>query len=764
MKPASDRVVPGLAAFRLLVIPAACLVVSVAFLAGCRSRAPEPPPAPVPTVSRPKLTADQLARVATRYNLAVASLGMADYRDAVSQWEELSQTLPDDPAVANNRAVAHLLWLRTLAFARRGENGEFAAALPAAQRAVQGLLMLCGDEAGSHLLAAKLARLAGDESGTWSALDRAAALAPRDPLVWFERFQTGRGAGTDMGAKRAAEAIRRTHELVPDNLFVLIQLIWQQAADRDPAIAASLPRLRQRAEPLVGDSPRLGKQDLAALFDQSAVAAAVAVSSADPNEWKTLTAVTRRIGNVLLAETPTRIDFRRLDRQNERDVAELEFVRPRFDTASRISTPERVGGLGPPISVRLHPAPDNVQLPVLADMQAVQLLDFDLDGQQDVVAVGRRSIEMYGHAVGSGVWQQLASFDSPRELRGVAAADLDRDVPLRGSAAAGSGFQPGDADLIAFGPAGVLVLENSLDGATGRRCLREAGQASTFGALSDVWAVGLADLDHDGDVDVVVSAAAGVSLWSNEGHWAFREISQRSVLPAAGLTFRSILAEDENCDRDIDVQLAGAARATSGWLLNRRHGRFAWRPDPADKAPAVAMAPRRLWDYDNDGCQDAITWDSSGLAFWQGVPGGRLHAVSLLHPCTFRDIRDCAVGDLDADGDWDVVAVTPERVVWLVNDGGNHNGWIDVVLEPEANPEQFPDQRINLDGRGCLVEVRVGPVCQSQTATLGPVHFGLGTASEADTVQVRWTNGLICTRRQAPAGRRLRVEQVLKGM
>lgn len=768
MKPGPDRVVPVLAAFRLPGIPSACLAVSLSFFAGCPARVPEPPPTPSqtpsPTVSRPRLTADQLALVATQYNLAVASLGMADYRDAVSQWEELSQTLPDEPAVANNRAVAYLLWVRTLAFAHRGENGEFAAALPAAQRALQRLLTLCGDEASSHLLAAKLARLAGDEPGTWQALDQAAALAPRDPIIWFERFQTGRGSGTEIGATRAAEAIRRTHELVPDNLFVLIQLIWQQAADRDSAIAASLPRLRHLAEPLVDDSPRLRKQDLAALFDQSAKAATAAVASADPNDWKTLTAVTRRLGNVLLAETPTRIDFRRLDRQNERDVAELELVRPRLDAAFYASAPKLVGELGPPISVRLYSAPEAAQLPALPGVQAVQLLDFDLDGRLDVVAVGRRSIEVYGRAADSGPWQRLTSFDSPRELRGVAAADLDRDVPLRGSAAAGPGFHPGDTDLVAFGPAGVLVLENGLDAATGHRCLREAGQAPTLGALSDVSAAGLADVDHDGDLDVVVSAAAGVSLWLNEGRWVFREISERSVLPAAGLLFSSIISEDWNRDLDIDIRLTGAAQETSGWLLNQRHGRFAWRPASADETPAFATAPRRGWDYDNDGSQDAITWDASGLAFWQGTSDGRLRAVSLLPAGTFQEVQDCAVGDLDADGDWDSVVVTPERLVWIVNEGGNQNGWIDVGLEPEANPEQFPDQRINLDGWGCLVEVRVGPVCQSQTATLGPVHFGLGAASQADIVQVRWTNGLICTRRQTPARQRLRIEQVLKGM
>jgi hypothetical protein len=119
---------------------------------------------------------------------------------------------------------------------------------------------------------------------------------------------------------------------------------------------------------------------------------------------------------------------------------------------------------------------------------------------------------------------------------------------------------------------------------------------------------------------------------------------------------------------------------------------------------------------------------------------------------------------LDGDGDWDLLAATPEAVVWYVNEGGNQNHWLDVVLQPEANPEQFPDLRINMQGVGSLLELGVGPVCQLRVVSRLPVHFGLGQMAKADVLQVHWTNGLTCTRLEPPAGQLLRVEQVLKGM
>jgi hypothetical protein len=271
---------------------------------------------------------------------------------------------------------------------------------------------------------------------------------------------------------------------------------------------------------------------------------------------------------------------------------------------------------------------------------------------------------------------------------------------------------------------------------------------------------------------------------------------------------------DWNRDSDIDILLAGDVAGAAGWLENRRHGRLVWQPfsaasglgagaaklallasnsnaswdlvaggklgliltqttaTPDDRVqvlPSRTLSDKPLtglagWDYDNDGYLDIVTWAEDGLSVWRGTSDGRLQLAAGLMPEPAGSVLDCAVGDLDDDGDWDLLAATSKGVVWYVNEGGNRNHWIDVVLQPEANPEQFPDLRINMQGLGSLLELRVGPLCQSRVVSRLPAHFGLGQMLQADLLQVHWTNGLTCTRLEPAAGQRLRVEQVLKGM
>ncbi len=362
------------------------------------------------------------------HNLALGNLGTEDFAAAVKLLEELQAALPDEPAVAANLTVACLLRLKWFDFGGPRGTAEHQAAIQQADQAVQRLLQVAGDEADSHLLASKVARLAADGQRSWQELDRAAELAPADPIVWFERFQTARGSGDEAIRSQVAAALKRTHELAPDNLFVLVQLLWQQASDKDPAIADSLAAIRRLVEPLAGESLRVRSQNVLGLLDQ-AVAAVADTTSDEQQKWRALQTVTRRLGNVLLAETPTRIDFRRIDRQDDRELAERAFVRRGLSEAFYASVPGLVRDLGPPISVKLAPASDPQQLPPLPAIRDIELLDFDVDGRLDVVAVRQRSVEVYGRPQNDSPWQLVAALPAPGELRGMAAADLDRDVP-----------------------------------------------------------------------------------------------------------------------------------------------------------------------------------------------------------------------------------------------------------------------------------------------------------------------------------------------
>ena len=264
-------------------------------MASCASR-PEAARAPAERQREsPRLASGEAARLIQLHSLALGNLGTEDFSGAVSLLEELQAALPDEPAVATNLTVACLLQLEVSELSSRRGSAEHQAAVRQADQAVDRLLQLVGDHAASHLLASKVARLAADEQQSWQELDRAVELAPTDPIVWFERFQTARGAADERIRSHVAAALKRTHELAPDNLFVLVQLLWQQASDKDPAIADSLAAIRRLVEPLAGESLRVRSQNVLGLLDQ-AIATAADAALDEQQKWRELQAVTRADG------------------------------------------------------------------------------------------------------------------------------------------------------------------------------------------------------------------------------------------------------------------------------------------------------------------------------------------------------------------------------------------------------------------------------------------------------------------------------------
>ncbi|MCY2987123.1 MAG: hypothetical protein NTY19_04545, partial [Planctomycetota bacterium] len=119
---------------------------------------------------------------------------------------------------------------------------------------------------------------------------------------------------------------------------------------------------------------------------------------------------------------------------------------------------------------------------------------------------------------------------------------------------------------------------------------------------------------------------------------------------------------------------------------------------------------------------------------------------------------------LDGDGDWDLLVVEPERLVWYANEGGNRNHWLDVALRADPHPGQYPDLAVNMDGLGSLLEVKVGPLCQRQLVARSTSHFGLGAYSHAAVVRILWTNGTPCNTINPESNQLLSKDQKHRGM
>jgi hypothetical protein len=122
--------------------------------------------------------------------------------------------------------------------------------------------------------------------------------------------------------------------------------------------------------------------------------------------------------------------------------------------------------------------------------------------------------------------------------------------------------------------------------------------------------------------------------------------------------------------------------------------------------------------------------------------------------------RGLAIGDIDNDGRIDAVVTTNGGGVHILhNETAGANHWITLRLVGHKS---------NRDGIGAVVKLVTNQGSQWVTATTAGsylsssdprVHFGLGTSTVAESIEIRWPSGIVQTLANVKGDREVVVDE-----
>ncbi len=270
--------------------------------------------------------------------------------------------------------------------------------------------------------------------------------------------------------------------------------------------------------------------------------------------------------------------------------------------------------------------------------------------------------------------------------------------------------------------------------------------ALPVGASPDSVAIGDWDGDGDADLAVPVDAPDRVVFLFNNGKAGFG--GAVSVATGANTGPHTAVAADLDGDGDIDVavslQNADAVRV----LLNNGAGAFSLGGLFATGAEPRAL---RVADF-NGGLPDLVSGNRSGNSVTVLLNAGAA-SFTATTLATGQDVRDVNVGDLNGDGDLDLVATAHDdrRLDLFANNGaGAFSAAGTVSLGAQLRPDGIvaadldadgdTDLAVAASGNGLNVVARFLNVGAGlgAGAFAGPVSFATGGVSPVSIVAGDW--------------------------
>lgn len=253
--------------------------------------------------------------------------------------------------------------------------------------------------------------------------------------------------------------------------------------------------------------------------------------------------------------------------------------------------------------------------------------------------------------VATGLELVAVSFDGDAPTRGDAIVLSSTAVAVRCAELDGDGID----DAVALDEN--RGLWSSRGGAEGLGAPAYVGTAEIAGGLA------LGDVDQDGNVDAVVSSASASTLMYFRGVGNGTFVYLTIALVGSGST--GVALADFSGDGHLDAAVSTLAASLDLAIYDPAIPTLPTivpHPTPAGRGSIIAA------DLDGDGMTDVARLDhqTGSVRLWQGDATGLGDSVDL---AVATDARDMAAGDLDADGDVDLLVLTGTALVGLENAG-----------------------------------------------------------------------------------------------
>jgi hypothetical protein len=306
-------------------------------------------------------------------------------------------------------------------------------------------------------------------------------------------------------------------------------------------------------------------------------------------------------------------------------------------------------------------------------------------------------------------------------------------------------------------------------------------------ASSKALGVVAGDVDGDGDPDLYLACDLTPNLlYINQGNGTFREeaVSRNCALSDSGQALSGMGVDMGDADGDglPDLLVTNYWAETNDLYRNLGKGLFtdigltAGIGGPNRRQVCFGTALR---DFNNDGWPDVFITNGHVLLHpEEATPGaGRAQTDQLFlnqgHG-QFRDVsaqagpwfatphvgRGAAFGDVDNDGDLDILLVPNEGpAALLMNDGGSRGHWLELRLRGTRSNRDGIGARVRLIAGGRTQVAELRSACSYCSASDLRLHFGLGAATRAERVEIRWPAGTVDTLTEIPADQTVAVNE-----